>query len=56
VPWHRLFNALALSSPLDAFDCFLEHLGLYDAGESPDTLDPTMQGIVENILKHQGIE
>jgi len=56
VPWHRLFNALALGSPMRAFDCFLEHLELFLSGKPSDTCDPTMQLILDNILKAHGID
>jgi len=56
VPWHRLFDALGLSSPLWAFDCFIEHLGLFLSGKPSDTPDSTMQCILENILRRDDFD
>jgi hypothetical protein len=52
IPWHRLFHALALGNASWAFTSFMEHLGLYLAGERPDAQDPTMKKMLSNIQAH----
>jgi hypothetical protein len=51
-PWGHLFYFLSLQSGEGSLGAFTGHMDMFLNGEPPDAMNPVVQEVVENVLKH----